>query len=250
MAVARKKRPGPEPKPSQGSRKTKAKAAVRRLDDPLDEWRFEPRATPKAVIAMVLLSLGGVALGAGVFGQWFRAEQLGASRYAPWLMVAGVLMVGGFVLLGRNMPEVLRVGDLGVGIEHGRGNIERTAWYELGAVRLAGRLLTVEAQGRTLLLSLDEHPHAIRRLLGEAARRIPKKLRARVQDRTEIGAPGADEGLLVDVDPPQVAGRSCMNSGKELTFEHDTRRCARCGALYDKSSVPPTCKGCDATLRA
>jgi hypothetical protein len=41
-----------------------------------------------------------------------------------------------------------------------------------------------------------------------------------------------------------------MNSGKELTFEHDTRRCARCGALYDKAAVPPTCKGCDATLRA
>jgi hypothetical protein len=249
MAAARKKRRGTGMKRGGGPGKPRVRAAVRRLDEPLDEWRFEPKATPRAIAAVVLLSVGGVALGAGVYGEWFRAAELGVSPYALLLMVAGALMLGGYALLGRHLPAVVRVGDLGIGVERSRSDVERTAWHEVRAVELGADLLGVELEGSKLTFSVAEHAPAIRRLLAEATERIPKRVRARLEERRRIGEPASGEGELVEGEPPQVAGQRCASSGKELTFEKDTRRCARCGALYDKECVPALCKGCDATLR-
>jgi hypothetical protein len=198
----------------------------------------------------VLLSLGGVALGAGVYGQWFRGAEVGASPYALWLMLAGALMLGGYFGLGRRMPDVLRVGDLGIGIEHSRSDIDRTPWHQVRALDLGADALTVELEGRRLRLIVAEHAPAIRRLLAEARERIPAKVHARREDSQRLGALADADGEQVQAEAPQVAGLHCMSSGKELTFEHDTRRCARCGALYDKTAVPERCAGCDATLRA
>jgi hypothetical protein len=249
-AVPRKRRRGSaaasggEPKPS------RAPAALRRLDEPFGEWRFEPKATLRAVAAMVSLSVGGVALGAGVFGRWLRAEALGASPYAPWLMAAGAMLLAAFFVLGRNLPDVLRIGDLGVGVERSRSQIDRVAWYEVKGLGMAADVLTIDLPSHSLALSLAEHPQAIRRLLAEARERIPERVRVRGQDRRRVGQPAADEGESVDVEPPQVAGLRCMSSGQELTFEHDARSCVRCGAFYHKAAVPPRCRGCGAVLRA
>jgi len=250
MAATRKKRRGSEPSGAGEPRLSRVRSAVGRLDETFGEWRFEPKATPRAITAVVLLSLGGVALGAGVYGEWFRGAELGVSPYAIWLLLAGAFMLGGYTLLGRHVPEVLRVGDLGIGIERNRSDVDRTAWYEVRALELSAGLLTVELEGRKLMLSVAEHAPAIRRLLAEASKRIPKKVRARRQERRHLGEPAPAEGEQIQTEAPQVAGLRCMSSGKELTFEHDTRRCARCGALYDKTTVPSRCTGCDATLRA
>jgi hypothetical protein len=249
MAATRKKRRGSEPSEAGEPRRSKVRPAVGRLDETFGEWRFEPKATPRAITAVVLLSLGGVALGAGVYGEWFRGAELGVSPYALWLMLAGALMLGGYYLLGRDMPEVVRVGDLGVGIERSRSDVDRTAWYEVRGLELGAGLLTVELGGRKLTLSVAEHAPAMRRLLAEARERIPNQVRASRQERRRLGEPAPAEGEPMQAEAPQVAGLHCMSSGKELTFEHDTRRCARCGALYDKTAVPSRCSGCDATLR-
>ena len=249
-AGRRKKRRAAGAKSGSEPRASHARAAVRRLDDPLGERRFEPKATLRAVVAMVSLSVGGVALGAGVFGRWFMAEAPGLMAYTPWLLVAGAILLGGFFVLGRNLPDVVRVGDLGVGVERSRTQIHRVPWYEVKGLGMAADVLRIELPDRVLALALAEHSQAIRRVIAEARERIPDRVHVRGQDRKRIGPPGSDEGEAVDVDPPQVAGLRCMSSGTELTFEHDTRRCARCGAFYHKGAVPPRCQGCGAALRA
>ena len=69
-AAARKKkrrRGGKKSGPGSASRE-RSRRALWRLDDRLREWRFEPKASPRALVAVLLLSLGGVLLGTIVTG--------------------------------------------------------------------------------------------------------------------------------------------------------------------------------------
>ena len=215
----------------------------------MHEWRFEPRATPAAIIAMVMMSVGGVALGAGFYGQWLRGADNGPLWYAPYVLVAGVLLLGGFFVLGRNMPDIVRVGDLGVGIEKSAANIERLVWYEMSGIAFQDGVMRIRSKARTVSLSLAEHGAAVRRILSEALIRVPKRVEVRSEDRKRLGQPSNSSAQSVSIDPPQVTGMRCMNSGEALTFEQDTRICDHCGALYHKSTVPQQCVGCDAKLR-
>jgi hypothetical protein len=219
------------------------------LGEPLQGWRFEPKPTAKAIAAVVLLSLGGLALGVGVYGQWLRGAEVAPLGYAPALLVGGLLMLGGYALLARAAPPVLQVGDVGLSVEPGTGAERRIAWYDITAIRLGPAALRVEAKKESLLLPLAEHAAAARRVVAEAGERIPKRLELRSADRARLGEADPSEGQSVAVEAPQVAGLSCRASGKPLTFEHDVRLCARCFAAYDQASVPLRCLGCDAELR-
>ncbi|MBW2525049.1 MAG: hypothetical protein JRI23_12775 [Deltaproteobacteria bacterium] len=223
--------------------------ALRRLDGSLSEWRFEPKASRRALLAVVLLSLAGVALGAGVYGQWLRDAALGPSPASPYLLGAGLLLVVGFLVAGREAARAVRVGDLGVGLELAGATIRRTSWHELETITWQDGALRLRSGGRTMTLAAAEHTSAIRRILAEALRRVPKVVDVHEEDQDRIGRPGGSEDAPVQVEPPQVTGLRCMGTDEPLTFEKDVRMCARCGALYHKSGVPKRCVGCGAKLR-
>ena len=65
-------------------------SALRTRRIPRKERRYEPRASAVAVISSVVgMSIGAVMLGAGVYGQWLRAEDLGPHKYGPGCCSAG-----------------------------------------------------------------------------------------------------------------------------------------------------------------
>lgn len=251
MAAARKRRrrrPGARSSPSEAEGSSPARR-LRRLDETLAEWRYEPKASRGAIAAVVALSLGGVSLGMGVYAQWLRDEALEPLSYGPYLLVAGVALLIGYMVLSRDLPGVLRVGDLGVGVEGTGAKITRTPWYELSSISLADDTLRVESDSLALALPLREQGAAVRRIVAEASERIPKRVDVHEEDLERIGEPRSAEGEPQSVEPPQVTGQSCMSSDQPLTFEKDVRMCARCGALYHKTGVPKRCAGCGVKLR-
>ena len=223
-------------------------AALLRLDDTLRERRFEPSESPRAIVAIVGMSLGGVALGAGVYGQWIRAE---AWRPAPWLMAAGLVLFAVYWLCGLDPDRPLRVGDLGVAIERDSRAVERVRWHQMAALVVrAGRGLELRsADGRTIVVSLARHRKAVARLLTEATERIADKVRVPESVRDALGEPSDGDGVFVSADLPQIAGQTCLASGNALTIEKDVRLCARCASAYHRSEVPKRCLACDARLR-
>ncbi|MBI4700500.1 MAG: hypothetical protein HY744_04925 [Deltaproteobacteria bacterium] len=241
-----------------GSKKSKRAApgarrrpgVLRRLSDSFRERRFVPKTSARAVLAAVVLGLGGVTLGVGTYAQWLRAEELGPLAVAPYLLSAGLVLVVGFLLLEREPGMPLRVGDFGVGFERAAQPVERLAWHRVAAVDLAGGELVLESADGALRIPLGPHAQAARRVLAEARRRIPARVKLGQADLDRIGEPGEGEVEPRPVEPPQVAGLRCRKTDAPLTFEQDVRVCGRCAALYEKSAVPERCMECDAPLRA
>ena len=57
------------------------------------------------------------------------------------------------------------------------------------------------------------------------------------------------DGQSIVLDPVQVVGRKCMESGETILYEPDSRVCQKCERIYHKSHVPETC-ACGASLAA
>jgi len=201
------------------------------------------------------LWLGGVAVGrgagagAGVYATLLRDAELPPLSYAPYLLVAGVVLVVAYLLLTQQQPAILRVGQLGVGEERD-GKVTRYRWCQVEAVRLAGDAVRIATDEKPLLVGLRQQAAAARRLLEQAARRIPKRVELDDEERARVGEPQAGEGARVAAEPPQVTGMSCLASGEPLTFEKDVRMCRRCGALYHRRRVPRRCSACGKKLEA
>ena len=62
-----------------------------------------------------------------------------------------------------------------------------------------------------------------------------------------MAKPQTDAGESLTLDPVQVVGKRCANSGKVIAFEPDAFVCPRCERVYHKDHVPPAC-ACGATL--
>ncbi|MBI4955549.1 MAG: hypothetical protein HY908_26250 [Myxococcales bacterium] len=241
-----------EARPRTGAARSKSARAtparpLRRLDESLGERRFAPGDSFRAVVGVIALSLGGVALGAGVYGQWLRGA--GAWVGSPYLMVGGAALLAVYVLFGRDLDLPLRIGELGVGVERDGKTVERLAWCELDAIGPKGRGLEVRGARTSFTLSLERHGKAAARLVSEAAARVPDCLKVPDALRARIGRPAANDGELLEAEPPQVVDELCRASERPLTIEKDVRMCARCAALYHKAAVPKRCVVCDASLK-
>ena len=186
-------------------------------------------------------------VGAGVYGRWFRAEELGPHPYAMYLMGGGAAILAVAALFGPRAAECIRVGDAGVAAEKGPSEIERIAWYAIKEILLDSRGLTVKGSGMLISMPLPTLREAVGETLREARARVPKLV-----ERLEMNGldkEGASSGETLALEMPQVTGQNCQASGKPLQFEKDARLCGRCGALYHKDSVPKRCKCCDARLK-
>lgn len=237
--VKRKRKPsGSEP----------AGSFLRQRSDPRTERRFQPRSTPAAALTMLGGSLGALALGAGIFAQWLRADDRGPHPYAPYLLGAGIALLAVVLLFGRWTPRPLRIGDAGVAVEKGAGELERIAWCDVIRLLLSDNALTLHSPGASISIPLAVHPQAAARALSEARTRIP----ARAEPLKDDALPPPDDALaeVLPLEPPQVAGQRCKSTDKLIAFEADARLCGRCGELYHKDGVPLRCATCDAPLRA
>lgn len=235
---------------AQGSAKASAKPELgrengnlKRIKDARSERRYLPKATGLRVVAMIVASVGTVALGAGFFGQVLRAEP---HPYAVVMLTAGaVAIVLGFVL-GFGSPPIVRVGDGGVALEKDGGEVQRIGWHELLTVELQNEQLLLRSAVATIHVPLATQKQAAARALAEAKKRVPERVE---QIDGEIEALNASEGEVLTLEPAQVAGLVCKATGKAISFEEDVRLCGRCGETYHKEHVPKTCATCDAKLK-
>ncbi|WP_437924485.1 hypothetical protein WMF37_36505 [Sorangium sp. So ce291] len=220
---------------------------LRQRTDPRSERRFEPKASLAVGLTMLGMSVAALLAGAGVYGMWFRGEEAGSHPYAPYLLVVAVLLGAAAGLFGQWSMKPLRVGDAGVGIENGPGEIERIGWHDVTRLLLTETSLTVQGSGTAIAIPLRTHLPAASRVLAEARARVP----ARAADIQEGALPLPDDaaGEVRALEPPQVAGLRCKATDKLIAFEADARLCGRCGEIYHKDGVPPSCATCTAPLR-
>lgn len=206
------------------------------------ERRFLPDESYASWLSAGVGMAGALALGAGVFGQWIRAEPF---PHAPYLIAAGAAgLIAGLWLAMRGVYPI-RVGDAGVAIERGNG-VERLAWCDIDKIMVEGRNFVVRGPEMTLSLPLAAHHPAAARIVAEAERRMPVLLRIDAAARAELQAAeskGDEQELLIE--DVQVAGRRCAASDKVIAFERDARFCPMCGQVYHKEHVPERCGTCE-----
>jgi hypothetical protein len=209
------------------------------------ERRFVGEQTYASKLTTSIGMLGALGLGAGVYAQWV-SENPGKS--APYLLVAGALLLGGSLYYGDLGTLPLRVGDAGIAIERGK-EIERIAWCDLERVHVKDGKLRLEAKGnQTFEIVIDAHPKGIARILAEGTRRVPEAMDVKKSAVSGLPEPREDDGEVLVVESIQVAGRECAASGKTIAFERDARLCPQCCQVYLKDVVPKTCLTCEAEL--
>lgn len=237
-----------------GKRRQKAVAgegerasALRLPGDPRKERRYEPGAGTSAVVSVIGLSIGAVALGAGTYAQWMRAEGLGPHPYSPWLLLGGALLLIAVALFAPRAATPIRVGDAGIGREKDANDIERIEWRDITRVLLGRDALTLESPGNTMILPIKQNAQAVARIVSEARARIPAKAEDVDAKLLEELDPTAGETLPLE--PAQVAGARCKATDKLISFEKDARLCGKCGEIYLKDAVPSSCLSCGASLQ-
>ncbi len=228
-------------------RKGSAARSLRHVDESFAELRFEPKTTARDLGSVLLMSFGALALGAGIYAQFFwHAEP--APSYAPLLLVAGLGLLVGYGFYGVGGAEPLVVGELGIGLEQ-HGRVTRLSWYQIAQVKLAHEALVVESGGKPLSLPLRTYPSGVRRVLRELHKRLPERIALDDAALATLAEPGPDPGERQPADPPQVTELFCRATHRALSMERDVRMCARCCVLYHRSGVPARCLECGATLR-
>ncbi len=220
---------------------------LRLRKDPRKEWRYEPSGSGAAWVTMLGMSIGSVLLGAGVYGQWLRSmghpEITEPHPYAGYLLLAGAL-----VLFGPRPARAVRVGDAGIGTEKDASEVERLAWRDVERILSGGDMLTFQGSGTVIAISVKQHPQAAARALAEARRRIANKLDEEL-DTSGIPKLEREEGEVVPLEKPQLAGARCRASDELIAFEKDARLCGLCGEVYHKAHVPDACLTCEAPLK-
>lgn len=245
--------PRPAPAPAPAARKAaapapparRARSFLRTLDDPRTERRYEPRTSFGAVLTVLGMSLGALAVGAGVYGQWLRpwTQKVAPLPFSFWLLGAGAAIFGLLAAVGAKQPLPARVGDAGVGVEKDDGTVERVAWCDVVAIHLGPEGATIESPVSTLAILAAHHPEALKDLVREAAERIDAKVDG------ELGPLGSGPaGEALELEPAQAMGQRCRASDRLISVEEDARLCGRCGELYHAKGVPPRCLSCDAVL--
>jgi hypothetical protein len=230
----------------------KAKAAKRERR----ERRFLPQSGQSQLLIKALGGVGAVALGAGSWAQFGRGlmdMDLPPYPFAPYILAGGAALFGAAIWLGTSAEPPIRVGAGGIAVE--KSELVRIPWHGVERIVWDGEAERLSVRGRdegskeiSILISVIAHPLACAWIAQEAGERIPK-----VTDiPDEVGAfprtrPG--DGELLPLDPVQVVGKHCAESGRVIAYEPDARVCPRCEHVYHKSSVPAEC-ACGASLAA
>ena len=207
--------------------------ALRQIDSPRSERRYEPRATPQAIVSVLLASIGVVALGAGSYAQWLHgwirgeAEPHRLAAYAPFILAAGAIVLLGILLFGVRPAHPIRV----------------------GAARRAGAATTPPPAGRRGGRGGRARPPAPPPPRRGGAAAAPPPPRPGLGGGVLPPPPHA-AGEVLEIEPVQVAGLRCKATHKAISFEKDARLCGRCGEVYHKDAVPPQCVTCGARLRS
>ncbi len=218
---------------------------------PRRERRFEPHAGSSLRTVYLLGSIGALAMGAGAWEEFSPLlSDAGPAplKFAPYVLTAGALLVGGVIWTGTSGEPALRVGDSGLAVE--KGGVRRMPWYAID--RIDWRDETVRVEGKddgglplTIAASLRSHPAAAAWIVTEARARVPSVVH--VPEDATLPDARADAGETLDLDPPRVVGLHCAASGKVISYEPDARVCPRCERVYHKAHVPDAC-ACGASL--
>jgi hypothetical protein len=224
---------------------------LRLRKDPRREWRYEPATSASAWISVLGLSIASVLLGAGVYGQWLRSavrpEMTEPHPYASYLLLGGALLMAAFALFGPRPAKPIRVGDAGIAVEKGAGELDRIEWRDVTRILVGSDTLTFQGPGTVVAIPMKQHPQAAARAVAEARARIPAKL----EDVDTASVPKLDEdaGEVIPLEKPQLAGARCKASDEMIAFEKDARLCGSCGEVYHKAHVPDRCLTCEAQLK-
>jgi len=238
--------PGKKRRNRVSSKQSSGETYLRRGPDARHEQRFEAASSSGVIGSVVAVSLAAVAAGAGTYGQWLRPQDVGPHPWSTYLLGGAAVLMALVALFGQRPTPAARVGDGGVALEKDRANIERIAWFEVNHVNISDGLLTLTASGTAVSIPIDAHPDAARYALAEARARIPAAV---AKDSKLPPVEPSRTGERIRLDPAQVAGEVCLSSGKRIAFEEDARLCGRCGAHYERASVPRQCLRCEARLR-
>ncbi|HYO97045.1 MAG TPA: hypothetical protein VER33_21185 [Polyangiaceae bacterium] len=220
------------------AKKTKKQKVERR------ERRFTAEPTYASRLNVGIGMLGAAALGAGVYAQWVREE---AFAFAPYLVGAGVLGLGGALWRGEAEVGHVRVGDGGVVLERSSDST-RILWCDIERISIEGGRAFVRGKDANLSFPVDAHPKATAWLVSEAGRRVPDVVAVPRAEVEKLLVPSEGDGELVSVEDIQVTGRHCRATGKPIAFERHARECPTCGETYLKDEVPKRCLTCQAEL--
>ncbi|HTQ06529.1 MAG TPA: hypothetical protein VMI54_21865 [Polyangiaceae bacterium] len=224
----------------QGSKKKKKKSSKRTRK----EHRYVGEQTYASKVAVGVGALGAALLGAGAYDRWIFDNP---HAYAVYLVGIGACALVGAVSLGDLGTLPVRVGDLGIAIERG-SELERIGWCDLKRVYADKGKLFLEGKESTSSITIAAHPKAVARILAEGTRRVPEAMDVKRGAIEGLPSPREDDGEVLTVEAPQVAGRSCAASGKTIAFERDARLCPQCGEVYLKDRVPKKCLTCGTDL--
>lgn len=239
-------------KKASGAAKRSGGPALRRLSDDFEEQRFAPATGTKDYIWVVLMSLGGIGVGIGVYAMMLRDPSLPPAPWTNYALAAGATLLAAYLFLGRSAEKPLRVGELGVGFEEQEGRVSRIAWWQIKSLEVDAGALLLKTKGKTHTLLIADNEPAVRSIVSEAMSRIPKRVAIDERRIEELGAAAGAKtpaGEKMHVEPPQVTGMECRSSSQALTFEKDVRLCARCGVPYHKMGVPTRCEECGRRLK-
>jgi hypothetical protein len=226
---------------AKSSKKGKAAKRERR------ERRFLPRATTPPALVYAMGALGAFAMGAGLWAQWGRTAFLNVDEslpFAPWLLAGAAVLLGIAIWFGTSGEPPLRVGDAGIAVE--KGALKRVPWHAVERVSYDSAGGAVVAKGT----SETGEPLEIRARVAsqeQAAAWIVREARARVpavvdvRDQVTVPEAHEDGGETLKLDPLQVVGKRCAESGTIIAFEPDARVCARCERVYHREHVPSEC---------
>ncbi len=219
------------------AKKTKEKKRDR------SERRFLPQSGTPPLLVKVTGALGAAGLGAGVTGQYLRAE---AVPYSIWVLAGGALLLGAAVWIGTSGDPALHVGDAGVGVD--KSGLRRMPWWSVDAVVWRGEsgVLSVtgkDEQGTSVALEIAQktQPQAIAWIVKEARARVPSVCEVSDDGLEAIGKASRDAGTVLKLEQLQLVGRRCADSDKAIAWEADARVCPRCERVYHKDHVPEAC---------
>jgi hypothetical protein len=230
----------------------KAKGSVKR-EKPRErkERQFEPAALTTAWKVYTVGGVGALLMGIGARGQFWGLMTDGAYepfKYAPYVLAAGALLVGVAIWIGTSGDAALRVGDGGIAVV--KSGLRRMPWHAVESVEWSDDAIVVTGKDdmgvdMTVTATLQTHPQAAAWIVKEARERIPAVVE--LPEDVTLPDPLASAGVTHALEPTQVVGRHCAQSGKVIAYEPDARVCVRCERVYHRSSVPETC-ACGASL--
>ena len=163
-------------KKASGAAKRSGGPSLRRLSDSFEERRFAPAATTKDYVWVVVMSLGGIGVGIGVYAMMLRDASLPPAPWANYALAAGATLVAAYLFLGRSAQKPIRAGELGVGFEQQDGRVSRVAWWQVKSLEVDAGALLVKTKGKTYTLPVADNEAAVRRVVAEALSRIPKRV--------------------------------------------------------------------------